>query len=74
MTKLKKSIHNTRLRLPYLSNVAQLNIKIIIQKNYRTREDLAKKLVSSPLDIVDMQEKRKDAEYIIKEYIKNLNM
>ena len=34
--------------------------------------DLTNKVVTSTLDIVDMQEKIKDAEFIIKRYILNL--
>ena len=59
-------IPNTGLRFPYPSNCAQQNLNFIIKKNYRKKEDLTKKVVTSPLDSVDMQEKRKDADYIIK--------
>ena len=59
-------IPNTGLRFPYPLNCAQQNLNFIFQKNYRTKEDLTKKVFTSPLDIVDMHKKRKDAEYIIK--------
>ena len=59
-------IGKTGHRFPYPLNCAQQNLNFIIQKNYRTTEDLTNKVVTSTLDIVDMQEKRKDAEYIIR--------
>ena len=62
-------------RFPYPSNYAQQNKNFIIQKNYRTTEDLTKKVVTSPVDNVDMQEKRKDAEYIFKKsHVKPINV
>ena len=68
-------IHKTAHRLPYPSNCAQQNQNFIIQKNHRTTEDLTNKVVTSTLDIVDMREKRKDAEYIIRKiHIKPINV
>ena len=38
-------------------------------------EDLANKVVTLPLDIVDLQEKRKDAKYIIRKmHVKPINV
>ena len=62
-------------RFPYPSNCAQQNLNFIIQKNYRTTGDLTNKVVTSTLDIVDMQVKIKDAEYIIKKiHVKPINV
>ena len=57
---------------PYPSNCAQQNLNFIIQKNYKATGALNNKVVTSTLDIVDIQEKIKDAEYIIKRYMLNL--
>ena len=68
-------IHKTRHKFPYPSNCAQQNLNFVIQKNYRTTEDLTNKVLTSTLDIVDMQEKRKDAEYIIRKiHVKPINL
>ena len=48
---LSPYIHKTGHRFPYQSNCAQLNLNFIIQKNYRTTEDLINKVVTSTLDI-----------------------
>ena len=53
-------------RFPYPSNCAQQNLNFIIQKNYKTTGDPTNKVATSTLDIVDMQERKKAAEYIIK--------
>ena len=68
-------IRKTGHRFPYPSNWAHQNLNVIIHKNYRPTEDLTNKVVTSTLDIVDMREKRKDAEYIIRKiHIKPINV
>ena len=67
-------IHNIELRFQCSSNCAQQNQNFIIQKNYRTTEELTKKN-TSPQYIVNMQEKRKDADYIVKKiHVKPINL
>ena len=44
-------------RFPYPSNCAQQNLHFIVQKNYKTMGDPTNKVVTSTLDIADMQEK-----------------
>ena len=56
---LSPYIHNTVHRMPYPSICVQQNQNFIIQKNPRTTKDLTNKVVTSTLDIVYMQEKKK---------------
>ena len=68
-------IHKTVHRFPYPSNCAQQNLNFISQKKYKIIGDLTNKVVTSTLDIVDMQDKIKDVEYIIKKvHGKPINM
>ena len=68
-------IHKTGHKFPYPSNCDQHNLNPIIQKNYKTTVDPTNKVVASTLDIVDMQEKIKDTEYIIKKiHVKPINV
>ena len=46
-----------------------------LHKNYRATEDLTNKVATSTVDTVDMQEKRKDSEYIIRKiHVKPINV
>ena len=62
-------------QVPISIQLCSAKINFIIHKNYRTTEDLTNKVVTSTLDIVGMQEKRKDAEYIIRKiHVKPINV
>ena len=68
-------IQKVGYRFPYTSNCAQQNIIFVTQKYNITTEDSTKKVVTSPLDIEDMKEKRKEADYIIKKmHLKSINV
>ena len=63
---LSPYIHKTGHRIPNPSSCAHQNLNFLIQKKYKTTGDLTSKVVTSTLDIVDMQEKDNDAEYLNK--------
>ena len=68
-------IQKTGHRFPYPSNCALSKLNFTIQTNYRTKGDLTNKIFTSTPDIVNIQEKIKNAEYFIKKnYVKPNNM
>ena len=72
---MSQYIHKTGQGLSYSSNCARQNLSFIVQTNHRTTENLTKKVITSPLDIVDMQENRKDEDYIIKKiHVRAINV